>query len=202
MPENWEKATTRRIGRQVQKSRKERKMTAQDLADRTAELGHPIGRATITDIDLGRRQSVTVAELLILAAALEISPVALLYEDQFADGAVEVLPGTTTTAAQAALWAAGEIPLGYSQAAHELAVLSHSLVPADQPKNALDLVRERHDYDVAAPLLHTEARLSKVPFEQWMAQLRLLREQRRKIIDGMRELGLIVNDDDSEEDAQ
>jgi len=193
--QNWEQELTNRVGRQLVKSRGKR--SAQWLADRTAELGHPVGRATISQFENGNRKSISVAELLIFAAALEISPVALLYEDQFADGPVEVLPGMTTTAAQAALWATGEIPLGYDQAAHELAVLSRSLVPSDEPKNALDLVRERHDYDVAAPLLHTEARLSKVPFEQWMAQLRLLREQRRKIIDGMRELDLIVDDDDS-----
>lgn len=198
MKQDWEQELTNRVGRQLVKSRGKR--SAQWLADRTAELGHPIGRATISQFENGNRKSISVAELLVFAAALEISPVALLYEDRFADGTVEVLPGVATTAAHAALWTTGEVPLDYDQAAHELAVLSSSLIPIDEPRNALDLVRERHEYDVAAPMLHAEARLSKVPFEQWMAQLRLLREQRRKIIDGMRELGLIVAED--AEDAE
>lgn len=177
MPTNWESITTQRVGRQLRKSRKELKLSAQGLADRTSELGHPIGRATITDLETGRRQSVTVAELLILAAALKISPVALLYADQFADGEVEMLPGMTTTAAHAALWSTGDEPL-------------HERGDVGEAQTAWDLVRGRHASEATVPMI-AEWTKELAP-HTLSARLRAYEQQREWMQNAMRELGLIV----------
>ena len=54
-------------------------MSAQRLADRTHELGHHLTRSTIAGMEAGRRGTVTVADLLVLAVALDVSPVALVF---------------------------------------------------------------------------------------------------------------------------
>ena len=100
---DWEQATTDRIGAQILRARKELNLSAQGLADRTAKLGYPIGRATISQFENGTRRSVTVAELLILAAALNTSPVSLIYPGPYRQS-VSVIPGRVVTEFQAAQW--------------------------------------------------------------------------------------------------
>lgn len=184
MHQDWEPGTTHRIGRQLQKSRKERKLSAQALADRTSELGYPIGRATISDIENRRRQSLSVAELLILAAALDISPVALLYGDQFADGQVEMLPGVQRTAAHAALWCTGEV-----QRSDDVGTA----------QEALTLIRLRNAHAATSPILLDMA--AQLAPEQHAAQARLIAEQKQKYRDDLLAMGLIVADSDSDSEA-
>jgi len=77
-------------------------MTAQQLAERCAELGVPIHRTTITKIENGRPRF-DLGELIVLAAALDVAPVALIYP-HLPDGEVERLPGDRGSSA-AAVWA-------------------------------------------------------------------------------------------------
>lgn len=53
-------------------------MTAQDLADACEELGHPIPRNVIANWESGRRLTLTVPELLVLAKAVDTPPAALV----------------------------------------------------------------------------------------------------------------------------
>ncbi|WP_142394489.1 helix-turn-helix domain-containing protein [Mycobacterium kansasii] len=110
--EEWERSMTERIGGAI-KALRGKKRSAQWLADRTEELGYPIGRATVSEIETGRRRSVTVAELLILARALNTSPVSLLFPDPSDEitNLVEVVPGNEVTGFQAAQWFSGERPV-------------------------------------------------------------------------------------------
>jgi transcriptional regulator with XRE-family HTH domain len=101
----WHKATAERIGRAVAKYRHDRGMTAQQLAERCKDLGAPIHRTTITKIENGRTRF-DVGELLILAAALDVPPLVLLYPDLPA-GDVEILPGEPGNNWDAYLWATG-----------------------------------------------------------------------------------------------
>jgi hypothetical protein len=70
----------------------------------------PIPRSTLADLENGRRASISVAEWLAIAAALDVPPVMLLCPVGTADTA-EVLPGTEAPAFRAAQWVAGEAPL-------------------------------------------------------------------------------------------
>lgn len=81
-------------------------MSAQDLADRCAELGAPMQRSVIANFESGRRSSIGVSEVFVLAAALKIPPVWLItgvgYEET-----VEFLPGEYTDPYVCSQWIYG-----------------------------------------------------------------------------------------------
>jgi len=106
----WQKDMAERIGRAVQNRRRKLKITAAALAKRTGELGYPISRVAIGKIETNHREGkFDVAELLVLAAALNIPPILLLYPG-YPDGAMEILPGHPADSRNAALWFAGQVP--------------------------------------------------------------------------------------------
>jgi transcriptional regulator with XRE-family HTH domain len=78
-------------------------MSAQELADATAALGHPITRSQIANYESGRKHSLDVTELLVIAAALRVSPTLLLFPDAL-DRAVEVLPDQSMSTRDAIVW--------------------------------------------------------------------------------------------------
>lgn len=101
----WEVEQAARIGKAVKNLRGDK--TGQWLADRTAELGVKMTRQTITDLENGRRRYVTTAELAVLAAALNVPPIALLYPGPDYGEYVQVLPGVLTPTIQAVQWFSG-----------------------------------------------------------------------------------------------
>ncbi|WP_272865886.1 helix-turn-helix domain-containing protein [Mycobacteroides abscessus] len=104
MGDAWHRATSERVGKAVASRRKELRMTAQQLADKCAELKVPIHRTTITKIENGRARF-DLGELLILAAALELPPMSLLLPNILET--VEVLPGKEVGGATALGWFIG-----------------------------------------------------------------------------------------------
>lgn len=118
--QRWSAELVRRIGAGMKTARGSR--SAKWLSDRTAELGFRVSPTVIAKLDAGHRGSVlSVAELLVLAAALDIAPIALLYpaltktsnagKDVFVPGGyeqqVELLPGVPWTEIEAAEWFSG-----------------------------------------------------------------------------------------------
>jgi len=104
---SWAEDTTERIAAAVKALRGKR--SAQWLADRTEELGHPISRTAISNLEVGRKRAVDVPELVVLAKALGVPPLLLLYPEMSA-GKVDVLPGHQTSSWAAAQWFAGRGP--------------------------------------------------------------------------------------------
>lgn len=104
--EAWHSATAKRIGAAIARRRKHLGMTAQQLAERCADLGVPIHRTTITKIENGRPRF-DLGELIVIAEALDVAPVALIYP-HLPDGEVERLPGDYGTSAAAVWWFTGE----------------------------------------------------------------------------------------------
>lgn len=96
---NWEKVPPRDWGEEqayrtaMEVRRLRGKRTAQWLAGRTEELGYPLTRAVISDIEVGRRRYVTTSELIVMSAALNTSPVNLVYPGPY-DAPVEVVPNS------------------------------------------------------------------------------------------------------------
>ena len=103
--QDWVEGLHRRIAAAIKSARANR--SAQWLADETKRLGYPISRAAIANYESGRKKGLDVAELLVLAAALRIPPLTLLFP-QLPDGPVELLPGIQTTSWDAAAWFSGE----------------------------------------------------------------------------------------------
>jgi transcriptional regulator with XRE-family HTH domain len=113
MEQDWNARTTRRVGEEIAEARKRRGgMTAQGLADATAEAGYPIDRSVIAKIEKGLRQSISVAELVVIARALRVPPALLMYPVGRTEG-IEFLPGETATPWAALRWFTGDgrVPL-------------------------------------------------------------------------------------------
>ena len=60
-------------------------MSAQDLADRCEEIGHPIPRNVIANMESGRRANLPLVDVLVLAEALRTYPICLLYPVGYVD---------------------------------------------------------------------------------------------------------------------
>lgn len=100
--DKWATELVRRVGRAIKAARGGK--SAAWLSDRTAELGYRVSPTVIAKLDSGHRGSVlSVAELLVLAAALDVPPAALLFPD-LPDGYVAVLPHCTMASDMAMQW--------------------------------------------------------------------------------------------------
>lgn len=85
--------------------------SAKWLSDRTAELGYRISPTVIAKLDSGHRGSVlSVPEILILSAALDV-PVGLLLFPDYPYGDVELLPNYWASAISSVEWLSGSAPL-------------------------------------------------------------------------------------------
>jgi transcriptional regulator with XRE-family HTH domain len=103
----WQLELAKRVGGAVKDRRASLKMTAQQLAERTKELGYPVTRVAISKIESNSRAGkFDVAELAVLAAALNTSPVALLFPGPY-DKEIQALPGKAATEFDAVQWFSG-----------------------------------------------------------------------------------------------
>ncbi|MEU7581964.1 XRE family transcriptional regulator [Streptomyces sp. NPDC041068] len=107
--EDWSVRLGQRIAGEVRRFRRHRGMSAQQLSDRCAELGMPIARSVLANFESGRRPTLAIAELLVIAQALRVPPVTLAFPVGFEEE-VEVLPGQTASTFEAARWFTGEAP--------------------------------------------------------------------------------------------
>ncbi|WP_419994760.1 helix-turn-helix domain-containing protein [Streptomyces boninensis] len=109
------------IAERVREARARHGFTAQILADKLKHVGVPWDRATVTKVETGRRQNITVVELLALARVLDVAPVHLLVPVD--DRPYQVTPGhearegspavepEVRDAARVRAWVRGEEPL-------------------------------------------------------------------------------------------
>lgn len=104
----WSANLAHMIAGEVRRRREARKMSAQQLSDACAALGYPIHRSVLANFENGRRPTISVAELLVIARALDIAPVLLLFPVGYADE-VEMLPGDFKPPLTAVSWVAGDV---------------------------------------------------------------------------------------------
>jgi transcriptional regulator with XRE-family HTH domain len=86
----WPARLASRVAGQIRRWRTERGMSAQQLAEACSRVGLDISRSTLADLENGRRVSLTVAELLVIADALNVPALHLLIP--LDNGPVELLP--------------------------------------------------------------------------------------------------------------
>jgi hypothetical protein len=75
----WASQVMATVATEVRRRRKERDMTAQELADACAEIGYPIPRNVIANMESGRRATLPLVEVIVLAEALNTHPILLIY---------------------------------------------------------------------------------------------------------------------------
>jgi hypothetical protein len=97
----------------------DRNLSLQRLADRTAEFGMPVSRNVLANLESGRRDFISVGEVLVLAAVLGVAPMELIcpvgYDEQ-----IELLPGHMMDPLQASRWVDGELTLDANGSAADL----------------------------------------------------------------------------------
>ncbi|MDO5629792.1 MAG: helix-turn-helix transcriptional regulator [Mobilicoccus sp.] len=113
---SWAESWTDTIRRQVIALRRREGLSAQALADRCAEYNVPMSRGTIAKLENGDRKLVGVHEIVVLAAALGVAPMDLLFpgvadtDPDTAEQTVEYFPGEPIPARTAWYRFAGERP--------------------------------------------------------------------------------------------
>jgi transcriptional regulator with XRE-family HTH domain len=143
----WQLELSARVGKAVKMRRNALKLTAQQLAQRTAEIGYPVTRVTISKIESNvRAGKLDVAEWLVLAQALEIPPALLLFPD-YPDGPVQGLPDKDGRSAAGVWWVSGTHALT-GNAGVELVTLVEQRAELTWELNHLD--RERLTQMVAS----------------------------------------------------
>jgi transcriptional regulator with XRE-family HTH domain len=104
---DWASAAVHESGRRIAAYRERRKMTVQQLSDRCAELGLPIGRVTLAKLENGLRQSVTPYEIVVIAAALGAAPIELIFPIGL-EKRIELWPGAEVDPLEAVSWFSGD----------------------------------------------------------------------------------------------
>ncbi len=89
---DWHHQVTKDVVEAITRRRRYLEMTAQELADETQRLGHEVARNVIANWESGRRKTITVPELIVVAEALEVAPADLLFSPALG-GHVNYLPG-------------------------------------------------------------------------------------------------------------
>ena len=103
---DWSARLVKVIAGEVRRRRVACGMSAQQLADACDKIGYPIPRSVLANLESGRRETISVPELLVLAHALDVAPILLLFPLGIEDVA-EVRPGTWASTWDAAEWFAG-----------------------------------------------------------------------------------------------
>ena len=105
------------VAEEVSRLRRAAGLNRDQLADRCADLGLPLSAAAIANIETGRRgkdgerrREVTVDELVVLARALQVTPLELVMPLAKSE-TIEVFPGHRVPRWQAVQWFAAEAPL-------------------------------------------------------------------------------------------
>lgn len=104
--DTWSKRVTAKVGESVKRNRNARGWSAEQLANEVREIGVPITRAVITDLENGRRSSISLPELLAISYVLQRPPLSL-WLSELPDGTVEALPDSPRNQLDTALWFIG-----------------------------------------------------------------------------------------------
>lgn len=103
----WSRERARVAGQQLARFRKLRGWDVKDVVSETERLGHRLPRMTISALESGSRENLSIAELLVLSAALDVSPVELVLPVGAATE-YEVMPGVHKPIDEALAWFAGD----------------------------------------------------------------------------------------------
>jgi len=86
----WADRIKATVASEVRRRRREKGWSAQDLADQCERLGLPIPRNVIANMESGRRASLPLVDVMVLAAALETYPVCLIFPVGYVDQTQEL----------------------------------------------------------------------------------------------------------------
>jgi transcriptional regulator with XRE-family HTH domain len=143
--DQWSAAFTSRIAQGVRESRRAAGLTMAEVAQGCADRGVPeFTEHSLKNLESGRKTSVTVAEVVVLADILGVPPVTLLFP-LGSSATVEVLPGREASTWDAIAWFTGETPLD-------------GPAPEGSSRDVLDVFRQHGDLVAGAMSSYALAR--------------------------------------------
>ncbi|MFD5252877.1 transcriptional regulator [Streptomyces bobili] len=183
----WEDHVMATVAGEVRRRRKELRWSAQDLADRCEEIGYPIPRNVIANMESGRRANLPLVEIMVLAKALRMSPISLIYPVGYVDE-VRQLPYEDPRPTWDALqWFTGNSP---AEGATDY-MLDHFLAHDLELRSALAAVKsedyERWKAKTAANRVQREA--AERALARYADQATEAKQELRRHRDAIREAG-------------
>lgn len=143
--DGWAVAFTARVAQAIRQARRAAGLTMAEVAQGCADRGLPeITEHSLKNLELGRKSSVTVADLVVLADVLAVPPVTLLFP-LGTSPTVEVLPGREVSTWDALAWFTGE-------------TLTDEPAAEGTPRDVLDRFRQHGDLVAAATSSYALAR--------------------------------------------
>jgi hypothetical protein len=115
--------------------------SGQWLSDRTAALGYRVTRTTISELENKKRQYVTTAELMVLARALNTTPIALLYPRPLSGDSIKILPDVTGTKTFALQWFSDEVDKPLPQICDDRDEYRRNIEPIEAARTVSELER-------------------------------------------------------------
>lgn len=182
------------VGGAIRRARERAGLRVTPLAERTKDLGASVHRVSLPKLERGERD-ITITELVGLAAALKMPPIALLFPDVLAD--VEVLPDRRMDGLAAFGWFIGagrsvgliwdesyvpagvdtsgamRIPLELLAIDAALAQQRHSLLQSERGPEVLSMPNALREQ-------------SKADAERTREAIRILEDQRDRLIEAYR----------------
>src|SRR5690606_30065616 len=76
----WAQRIAAGVGRRVRSYRTELGLSAQAVVDRCAMLGYDLKRSVLAEMENGKRATVSLPDVLVLARALRVPPLALMID--------------------------------------------------------------------------------------------------------------------------
>jgi transcriptional regulator with XRE-family HTH domain len=108
---SWPQKLSGQIGRTVRAWRQQRQLSLEALAKRCERLGYPVLRTNLYHLESGRRKTLSIQELLVLSAALQVQPAVLIASPEHP--LVEALPGVNLLGAEMYEWVTGRLGAPY-----------------------------------------------------------------------------------------
>jgi transcriptional regulator with XRE-family HTH domain len=120
------------IGERVEKIRMARGMTRDKLAATLQDMGLDWSRLTVNRLEIGRRENITVIELLALCTALDIAPVDLLVPAYLDDNqSYRVAPKASAAVINVREWIRGEQQLYWATDTESDDIFADPATPGD-----------------------------------------------------------------------
>ncbi|MEU5847414.1 helix-turn-helix transcriptional regulator [Saccharopolyspora shandongensis] len=76
---DWAGSLVHTVSSEIRRHRQRRGLSTQGLADACEQLGYPIKRQVLANLENGRREAISVPELLVLGKALGVPPALLVF---------------------------------------------------------------------------------------------------------------------------
>lgn len=189
--ETWGERFILRACERIRQARRSQGLSVRELAERTNELGHPVSRQVLVNLEAGRRGALSIDDLFMIAHALEVNPLFLLFDQMQMGRPNEVLPDLTVPEWMALQWARSSPTM-----------ISSSLYGMDfdqargiiSTRDQLDSVRDRAEWLARDVELLREQGGDEALIKAKESEIATLNEQERSLVTLLARDGVQMND--------